>query len=71
LIIALLTVAYRFTGLFTIAQEEGKVALFSGLKRTSAFWAALVGGTLFHEQHLMQRIFAALIMLGGAFLIII
>lgn len=71
MIVAFLTVAYRFTGLFAISMEEGKIALFIGLKRTSAFWAALVGGALFHETHLLRHLFAALVMIGGALLILI
>jgi len=71
IIIALLTLSYRYTQSVAISMAEGKLGLVSALKRTSALLVIFVGGSLFHEKDLPQRIFATFIIIGGVLLIII
>jgi drug/metabolite transporter (DMT)-like permease len=37
----------------------------------SAFFVTIVGGKVFHEKNLTQRILACVIMLAGVFLVIL
>lgn len=46
------------------------VALVIALKRLSILISTLVGGELFHENNLLKKTIATLIMIGGVFLII-
>jgi uncharacterized membrane protein len=41
------------------------------IKRMSAFFATLIGGKIFHEKNLAKRALACIIMLCGAFLVIL
>ncbi len=47
------------------------VSLVIPIKRMSAFFATLIGGKVFHEKNLAKRVFACVIMLCGAFLVIL
>jgi drug/metabolite transporter (DMT)-like permease len=51
------------------AISMGSVGLVTALKRMSGLFTALVGGELFHEDHLLQKSLASLIMIGGVLLI--
>lgn len=70
-IVAILTLGYRYTQSAAFSLAEGKLGLVEALKRTSALFVTIVGGSLFHEKELPQRIFATLIIIGGVLLIII
>lgn len=69
LIVALFTVGYRLAQSFAIS--EAKVALVSAIKRTSALFAVVIGGELFHEANILRKAIACLIMLAGVFMIVI
>ncbi len=47
------------------------VSLVIPIKRMSAFFATVVGGKVFHEKNLTQRVLACVIMLAGVFLVIL
>lgn len=70
-VVAVLTVSYRLVQGIAVGMEDGMVALVEALKRTSALIAIIIGGELFHEEHILQRGFAALIIIAGAVLIIL
>ncbi len=69
IIIALLTVAYRYTQIEAIKLAPA-VALVLAVKRISVFFAALIGGKLFNESKLLQKAIAAAIMIAGTFFIV-
>jgi drug/metabolite transporter (DMT)-like permease len=69
LIVSFLTILYRYGHILAI--KEGSVALAISVKRTSVFFAALIGGYLFKETNLIYKLFATLIMIAGAVLIIV
>jgi uncharacterized membrane protein len=69
LLIGLLSVFYRYTQILAI--REGQVALVLAIKRTSVFFACVIGGTIFKEETLMQRILATVILIFGSVLIIL
>lgn len=47
------------------------VGLVSAIKRTSVFFSTLIGGELLHEKNLFRKSVAAVIMVIGAFLIVL
>ncbi len=47
------------------------ISLVIPIKRMSAFFVTAVGGKVFHEKNLVQRTIACVIMLAGAFLVIL
>jgi uncharacterized membrane protein len=69
LLVGLLSVFYRYTQILAIKQ--GHVALVLAIKRTSVFFACIIGGTLFKEETLTQRIIATIVLMAGAALIIL
>jgi drug/metabolite transporter (DMT)-like permease len=68
LIVAVFTIVYRFSHIF--ALKLGSVALVLSIKRTSVFFASIIGGTYFKEQNLWRKAFATLLLILGALLII-
>ena len=67
-LVAVFSISYRYTQLS--ALKVAPVALVLSLKRTSVFFAVLVGGTLFRDKNLFIRIIATLLMIIGAVLVI-
>ncbi len=68
-LVAILVTSYRLA--YTQAVSMTYVSLVIPIKRMSAFFATAVGGRVFHEKNLTQRILACVIMLIGAFLVIL
>lgn len=68
LLIAVLTIGYRFTQVLAISLAS--VALVLAIKRTSVFWATVIGGRLFKDKDLLKRSIAAILILAGAILIL-
>ncbi len=66
--IAFFTIVYRYTQI-EATKLAPAVALVLSLKRVSVFFSAVIGGKIFREQNLPQRIIAVIIMLIGATLI--
>lgn len=69
ILIALFTIGYRYSLLEAI--KIAPVALVLSIKRTSIFFAIILGGKLFSEHALLRRSIATLIMLTGVYLIIV
>jgi drug/metabolite transporter (DMT)-like permease len=68
LLIAFLTIAYRFTQLG--ATQLAPVALVLAVKRTSILYASFFGGKLFSDERLPQKILAGLLIIASGFLIL-
>lgn len=69
LLIAIITVTYRY--LQTVAMKMAYVSLVMPIKRLCTLFATVIGGGIFREQGLYQKILACLIMILGAFLVIL
>ncbi len=67
-LISVLTIGYRYTQI--VAVSLASVALVLAIKRTSVFWATVIGGKLFHDKDLLKRSIAAILILAGAILIL-
>lgn len=67
-LISVLTIGYRYTQI--VAVSLASVALVLAIKRTSVFWATVIGGKLFHDKDLLKRSIAAVLILIGAILIL-
>jgi drug/metabolite transporter (DMT)-like permease len=66
--ISILTIGYRYTQIVAVGMAS--VALVLAIKRTSVFWATLIGGKLFSDKNLLKRSLAAILILIGAILIL-
>lgn len=66
--ISILTIGYRYTQI--VAVSLASVALVLAIKRTSVFWATVIGGKLFNDKDLLKRSLAAILILIGAILIL-
>ena len=69
LIVAILTIAYRYTHIWAI--KTGAVALALSVKRTSVFFAAIIGGTIFKEKNIGYKALAIAVMIAGAIFVIL
>ena len=67
-IVALLTLAYRFTQLE--ATKLAPVALVLAVKRTSILYASFFGGKLFSEERLKIKLIGALLIVAAGFIIL-
>ncbi|MFZ1519980.1 MAG: DMT family transporter [Ignavibacteriaceae bacterium] len=67
-LISILTIGYRYTQI--VAVGLASVALVLAVKRTSVFWATIIGGKLFEDKDLLKRSVAAIFILIGAILIL-
>lgn len=67
LLLAVMTTAHRF--FYAQAAAIAFIGLVSAVKRVSSLFTTLIGGELFHDQNLGRKFLAALVMLGGVFLI--
>ncbi len=68
IVVALLTVGYRYTQIHAV--KLAPVSLVLAVKRTSVFFAAIIGGKLFNEGNLVKKAIAAAIIIGGSMLIL-
>ncbi len=67
-LISIITIGYRYTQI--VAVSLASVALVLAIKRTSVFWATVIGGKLFNDKDLLKRSIAAILILIGAILIL-
>ena len=67
-LISILTIGYRYTQVVAIGLAS--VALVLAVKRTSVFWATIIGGKIFSDKDLLKRSIAAVLILIGAILIL-
>ncbi len=66
--VALFTLGYRFTQLEAV--KAGNVAMVLAVKRTSVFYASLVGGKMFSERNLTVRLVGAAVIIAAGFVIL-
>ena len=67
-LISILTIGYRSTQVAAIGMAS--VALVLAVKRTSVFWATIVGGKIFSDKDLLKRSAAAILIIIGAIFIL-
>lgn len=67
-LISILTIGYRYTQI--VAVSLASVALVLAIKRTSVFWATVIGGKIFNDKDLVKRSIAAVLIIIGAILIL-
>lgn len=67
-LVSVLTIGYRYTQL--VAVSLAPVALVLAVKRTSVFWATLIGGKIFKETSLLRKSIAVIVIIAGAILIL-
>jgi drug/metabolite transporter (DMT)-like permease len=65
-LISIITIGYRYTQIVAISLAS--VALVLAIKRTSVFWATVIGGKIFNDKDLLKRSIAAILILIGAIL---
>ena len=65
IVISIITIGYRYTQIEAV--KIAPVALVLSIKRTSVFFASILGGKLFRETLLFKKGIAILIMLLGAY----
>jgi drug/metabolite transporter (DMT)-like permease len=67
-LVAILTIGYRYTQILSI--KIAPVSLVLAVKRTSVFFAAIIGGKLFEEKNLVKKSIAAAIIVAGSLLLL-
>ena len=67
-IIAILTIGYRYLQLE--ATRLAPVALVLAVKRSSVLFASVIGGTLFSDHRLVQRIVGAVLIVAAGFIML-
>jgi len=70
-VVAVLTVGYRLSQQYAISLPGVLVSLVIPIKRLSALFSTIIGVELFHEEHILRKSIACVIMIIGAVLIII
>jgi drug/metabolite transporter (DMT)-like permease len=68
ILISVLTIGYRFTQLYAVSLAS--VAIVLAVKRTSVFWATIVGGRIFKDENLLKRTLAVIFIVAGTILIL-
>ncbi|MBS3171978.1 EamA family transporter [Candidatus Woesearchaeota archaeon] len=69
LILSLVTIGYRYFEILAI-KTTTSTALALAVKRTSVFFAVVIGGELFKEHNLLKKTIATLLLIIGAILVI-
>jgi len=69
LVVAVLAIVYRYAHI--LAMKVGPVALVLSIKRTSVFFATIIGGHYFREQNLIRRSISVLVMVAGVIIILL
>ncbi|MCW8848967.1 MAG: EamA family transporter [Melioribacteraceae bacterium] len=64
-LISIVTIGYRYTQIEAI--KIAPVALVLSIKRTSVFFASIIGGKIFSETLLLKKAIAIIVMLFGAY----
>jgi drug/metabolite transporter (DMT)-like permease len=70
LIISAIKLVDTFLILTAIAIPSALVSLIIPLRRTSTLFSSLFGGLLFHEKHLVKKMFSVIIMIIGVMFIV-
>ncbi len=70
-LISVISLISTFFVLLAISMPTTMVSLIVPLRRTSTLFAAILGGLLFHEKHLIKKLIAVIIMIFGISLIVL
>lgn len=70
-IMAVIVTGYRILGIIAKTFPVAKVGLIAAINRTSVLFATFIGGELFHDHHLKQKMVATVIMVIGVLLIVL
>ena len=65
------SIAHSFITLIAISIPSANVGLVLAIKRISIFFETLIGGELFHDHNLFLKLLSSLLMIFGAYLIIL
>ncbi len=68
LFVAVCTIGYRLTQIEAV--KIAPVALVLSIKRTSVFFATVIGGRIFRDENLIRKSIAAAILVAGAILLL-
>ncbi len=68
LVMAIITVGYRYAQTYAVSMVN--VGLASAVKHTSVLLTTVIGGELFHEQNLLRKTMATLVILAGVYLLV-
>ncbi|MEK6904636.1 MAG: EamA family transporter [Nanoarchaeota archaeon] len=64
-------IASDLTYLMAVSIPTAMIALIMALRRTSTLISTIVGGEIFHDHNLIQKIAASVVILAGVYLIIL
>lgn len=67
-LVSIFTIGYRYFNF--AAMKIAPISLVLSVKRLSVLFATLIGGKIFSESRMMQKIIATLILLSGTYLIL-
>jgi drug/metabolite transporter (DMT)-like permease len=70
LVVAFLFIGSRLTYQYAIALPGVLVSLVIPIKRLSSLFSTIIGGQLFHEEHVLRKALACMVMIIGAILIV-
>src|SRR3989344_3004091 len=66
-----LTISSELFYLFAVATPVSLLSLIMTLRRLNTLISTVIGGELFHEHNLFQKITAAIIMIAGTYLVVV
>jgi len=69
--VAVLTVGYRLAQQYTVSLPGVLISLVIPIKRLSSLFSTVIGGELFHEEHILRKSIACTIMIIGVILVVI
>jgi drug/metabolite transporter (DMT)-like permease len=68
--VAVFTIGYRLSQMYAVSLPGVLISLVIPIKRLSALFSTIIGGELFHEEHVLRKSIACVIMIIGAVLIV-
>ena len=68
MVLHLINIFFYYTA---IAIPGALISLVIPIRRMSALFSTIIGGSIFHEDHHLQKIGASAVMIAGALIIII
>lgn len=71
ILIGIILIASDLTYLMAVSMPATLIALIIALRRTSTLISTVIGGELFHDHNLLQKIASSIVILSGVYLIIL
>lgn len=68
--VAVFTIGYRLSQMYAVSLPGVLISLVIPIKRLSALFSTVIGGELFHEEYVLRKSIACVIMIMGAVLIV-